>query len=426
MLNDAAVQTLAAARVHDGHVRPTYDGYGFAQIPQTLLHTLSGAGAAGLPDAVWGDLPRRWDKVIFILVDAFGWQALQRYADGYPFLRRFFDSGVVSPLTSQFPSTTTAHITTMSTGLPVGQHGLYEWFTYEPIVGRVVVPILAAEADDKQTPNTLSTTTGLSGEQLYPLRSFAETLKSTGVAQYTILPHNFLPSLYNEALNRGSTVVPRVTLSHGLQTISELVQAVPGPALFYFYFAEIDALMHRFGPVSSAVDAEVDTLFTALERLLFQPLRGRSDTAIMLTADHGQVRSDPEEYIWLDRLLPQLAPMIRPGPDGRPLAAAGSPRDVFLHIRPEHIAEATALLHSAVGETGAAEVFTTAELIERGYFGPVGPRLLERVGDVAVLALNDRLLWYGDQRKVPKYLGMHGGLAPAEMETHFSVVTLTA
>jgi predicted AlkP superfamily pyrophosphatase or phosphodiesterase len=424
VINQQALDAVAAARIHDEHVKPHYDGYGFAQIPPTLLHTLTGAGHAGLPDAAWGGLPRQWDKVIVLLIDAFGWHALQRYVDGYPFLRRFFDQGVVSPLTSQFPSTTTAHITTMATGLPVGQHGLYEWFTYEPIVGRVIVPLLAAEADDKQIPNTLAATTGLTGEQLYPLAPFAERLSANRAGQYTILPYNFLPSMYNEAVNRGSKIVPRVTLSHGLQTMAELVNTVPGPAMFYFYFAEIDALMHRFGPIAPAVDAEVDTLFTALERLLFQPLRGRDDTLLVLTADHGQVRSNPEEYIWLDRVLPQLAPMIRPGPDGIPLAAAGSPRDVFLHIRPDRIGEAFALLHEAMTATGAAEVFTTADLIERGYFGPVGPRFLERVGDVAVLARGDRLLWYGDQRKVPKYVGMHGGLAPAEMETHFSIVPL--
>lgn len=422
MINRNAADTVAAARIHDEHLKPIYDGYGFAQIPQTILHALTGVGDSGLPADVWGNLPRRWDKVIVLLIDAFGWQALQRYADGYPFLKRFFDRGVVSPLTSQFPSTTTAHITTMYTGQPVGQHGLYEWFTYEPLLGRVIVPLLTAEADEQQIRNSLAPS-GLTAEQLYPLPSFNARLRELGVNPFVFIPYNFLPSMYNESLCVGSTVIPRVTLSHGLQTMAKLVKEVPAPATFYFYFAEIDALMHRFGPESPEVDAEVDTLFTTLERLLFRPLEGRSDTLIIFTADHGQAWSNPDEVVFLDTLIPQLAPLIKPAPDGRPIAAAGSPRDVFLHIKPEHIDEAYEMLSARMSEIGAAEVFKTQDLIERGYFGPVGPRFLERVGDVAVLALNDTLLWYGQVRDVPHYMGMHGGLAPAEMETHFSLVT---
>ena len=50
----------------------------------------------------------------------------------------------IEPVASQFPSTTTAHLTTLSTGLPVEQHGLYEWRCYEPSLGVVIRPLLFA------------------------------------------------------------------------------------------------------------------------------------------------------------------------------------------------------------------------------------------------------------------------------------------
>ena len=77
-----------------------------------------------------------------MLLDAFGWAFVQRHAD-HPFLRRL----QIEPVRSQFPSTTTAHLTTLYSGLPVTEHGLYEWRCYEPLVGDVIRPLRFALAD---------------------------------------------------------------------------------------------------------------------------------------------------------------------------------------------------------------------------------------------------------------------------------------
>ena len=53
---------------------------------------------------------------------------------------------------SQFPSTTTAHLTTLYSGLPVEEHGLYEWRVYEPRAGDVIRPLLFAPARDGDPP----------------------------------------------------------------------------------------------------------------------------------------------------------------------------------------------------------------------------------------------------------------------------------
>src|SRR4029450_13795136 len=93
-----------------------------------------------------GDIPVTVERLLasgerravgVVLLDAFGRRFRERHA-AHPFVRRLGVTGIAT----QFPPTTTAHVTTMHTGRPVGAHGLYEWNVYEPALDGVVTPIL--------------------------------------------------------------------------------------------------------------------------------------------------------------------------------------------------------------------------------------------------------------------------------------------
>ena len=92
-------------------------------------------GFADLPGRI-AALTREHERVAVVLLDAFGWKFVQRHAD-HPFLRRL----EIEPVASQFPSTTTAHLTTLYTGLPVEEHGLYEWQVYDPGLDAIILPL---------------------------------------------------------------------------------------------------------------------------------------------------------------------------------------------------------------------------------------------------------------------------------------------
>src|SRR2546426_9750966 len=111
MLNTASVNAVHNAQFSQRFIRPLYDSYCFATIPQTVQFLLTGEGRSALPMDVFGTLPTRYTSVILFFVDAFGWRFFERYADSYPFLKIALRDGVVSKMTSQFPSTTAAHVT---------------------------------------------------------------------------------------------------------------------------------------------------------------------------------------------------------------------------------------------------------------------------------------------------------------------------
>ena len=66
---------------------------------------------------------------------------------------------------------------------------------------------------------------------------------------------------------------------------------------------------------------------------------------------------------------------------------------------------------------GIAEAWLTADLVAAGLFGAAGPKLLARLGEVAVLPhLGEAVYWCGGGRFQQTFLGQHGGLTPDEME----------
>ena len=104
----------------------------------------------------------------------------------WPLLARVREHGVVSQLTTQFPSTTTAHVTTLHTAQPVGQHGAYEWYIYEPSLDRIVCPLMAAFAGGE--PGDLIAA-GADLHALYPQADgLAERLARLGAECHIVQP----------------------------------------------------------------------------------------------------------------------------------------------------------------------------------------------------------------------------------------------
>lgn len=417
MYNEASIQAVNQSSLNERFGKPLYESYCFSQIPPTILHLLTGEGPAGLPADVLHGLPRRYRKVILLFVDAFGWTFFERHVDQYPFLKRFVTDGVVSKLTTQFPSTTAAHVTTIHTGMPPGESGVYEWFYYEPKLDRVIAPLLFSFAGDNDR-DTLAAT-GINPAEIYPQRTIHQQLVARGVGSYIYQYRDYTPSPYSDAIFTGATVRPYRTIAEALVNMADAVIDEPGPAYFFLYFSGIDTLGHIYGPDTRQFNAEIDMFMTTLERLLHGTLAGNtSDTLLLVTADHGQMAVTPEETIYLNRLPESIEPFIKRNRQGQLIVPGGSPRDMFLYIQDEHLdAAQDMLVHQLAGR---AEVYRTQDLIEQGFFGACEPSatFLSRVGNLVILAYEGEGVWWFDKGRFEQRLkGHHGGLSRAEMET---------
>ena len=397
-------------------IKPAYGNACFSDIPAFVRATFGDSTPSPLHAAA-NVGQHRFRRVVTLFVDAFGWRFFERFQD-HPLLRRFANAGSATKLTSQFPSTTSAHVTTLYTGLPVGQHGVYEWFYYEPQVDRMIAPLLFSYAGDADRESLQQA--GVAGTAILPSGQVSRMLAAQGVRSYLVQPREFFNSTYSAQMGASARMIPYLTLAEGLATITQTLRNVTDPTWVVGYFGMFDALCHLYGPNAAQSDAELEAILTLIERWLVRDLLGKlDDTLLMIIADHGQIETDPTRILYLDQTpaFARLHPLLRTNQRGEFLAPAGSCRDFFVHAQAEHLDEAQAVLTGIVRER--AEVRRVDAMIEQGYFGPdgVSAQFQSRVGNLVVLPFaGESVYWLGDGRFKQKYHGHHGGLTPQEME----------
>jgi predicted AlkP superfamily pyrophosphatase or phosphodiesterase len=211
-------------------IKPRYDAGGFASLPKRITESLSA---------------NQYDAVVLFLVDGFGWRFFEKFQDA-PFFRQTAGSGTVEKLTSQFPSTTAAHITTIHTGMPVGEHGIFEWYYYEPTLDRVIAPLLYSFAGTPQR-DTLKPA-GARPSRILPTTTIYRPLKKQGVAATIFQHREYTPSTYSDMLFSGAKATGFRTLPEALVTLAGRLSEARPPAYFFLYFDRIDAISHEYGP----------------------------------------------------------------------------------------------------------------------------------------------------------------------------------
>ena len=387
--------------LNEGFIKPRYDSGGFAGIPTRVKEAFAS---------------NKYDAVVLFLVDAFGWRFFERFQEA-AFLQRMVKGGRIEKLTSQFPSTTAAHVTTIHTGLPVGYSGIYEWYYYEPQLDAIIAPLLFSFAGTKER-DTLRPT-GVQPEFLYPRGIFYPELKEMGVSRHVFGIRDYTPSIYSKVIMAGAEQHAFKTLSEAFINLKSLLEKETSPTFVHLYFDKIDAVCHEYGPTSPQTEAEIETFLLMMEYYFERIFKGKKKILFLMTADHGASDVDPKTTIYLntDSRFKGIENFIQTNRQGNLLVPAGSARDMFLYIKNDALDEAQSFLARRL--EGKADVVKTEEMISAGYFGPeISSRFRERVGNLVILPyLSESVWWYEKDKFEQRFYGHHGGLTPQEMET---------
>lgn len=382
-------------------IKPLYDAGGFASLPQRITENLSAD---------------HYEAVVLFLIDGFGWRFYEKYQET-PFLQQTARTGTVTKLISQFPSTTAAQLTTIHTGMPVGEHAVFEWYYYDPLPDNVIAPLLYSFAGTSHR-DTLKTI-GIKPSRLLPSINLYRQLRTQGVLSTIFQHREYTPSTYSNMVFKGAKAIGYRTLPEALVNLTERLSEIKPPAYLFFYFDRIDATSHEYGPESPQTTAEILNFLMTMQNIFLKAMTGnRKKILFLLTADHGQVEIDPLTTIYINRdpAFAGIEKFLRTNSKGDLIVPAGSARDFFLYIRPEAVEDAQLFLVSRLD--GRAEVRKVSELVKTGYFGPViSPQLLARAGDLVILPNRGESVWWFEKDKFEqRFRGHHGGLTKQEME----------
>jgi len=180
------------------------------------------------------------------------------------------------------------------------------------------------------------------------------------------------------------------------------------PKYLYLYWPGLDTLGHETGmdTANPATARHLATIEKALADFLVTAAGTR--TLILVTADHGQIDTRPEDTIALDQ-HPLLEHCLS-------LPLCGEPRAAFCYVRPGHVSNFEHYCQETLANQ--VRIFPSQGLVALGLFGlgAPNPRLHERIGDYTLLpnghqVLRDRLV--SEKDFIP--VGVHGGLSEREL-----------
>ena len=328
---------------------------------QPVLPDYGGGNVRGLIPALLGpeawarDLPswmpdevRHADQAVLLLLDGLGWDQFREHAALLPAL----DSMSSTSITTVAPTTTATALTSISTGLTPGEHGIVG---YRVAFGTEIVNMLrwsSARGDRRHAlvPRDVQAFTPFLGHPV-PVVSQAE------------LEH----TAFSEAHLRGSRPVGYRAPS----SIAPLVRTelAAGERFVYAYYGGIDKIAHERG-FGEFYDAEI----AAADRLVADLLAALPPgTVLLVTADHGQVEVGRNIVRHSDDLLRMVA------------LQSGEGRFRWLHARPGAEKD---LIDAAVDEHGdTAWIVTRQQLLDEAWFGAaVSAPVMSRLGDIALVA----------------------------------------
>ncbi len=322
-------------------------------------------------------------KVVLVILDGLGDLQLVDRSRLAPTML----AGRLEPITSVAPTTTAAALTSLTTGVAPGRHGIVG---YRFAMGPSILQSLRWTVDDHDAQRALP-----------PERVQRSTplLQNRGLGIPYVAKLQFAASGFTKAHLRGARYV-------GVKDVDTMagavIEALIESDVVLCYHDAIDKTAHAegLGDAYGAALARAEQLIVDLRRQV------GDDTAIVITSDHGQVDVGATSVELPRRVTSMIDRM------------SGEGRFRWLHL---DVGDRAAVLGILDEVRSSCWVLSRRDVMDSGMLGDVDDEVAERLGDVAIIPFVDAFVPNPAEPNEVRMRSRHGSLTPAEMYVPLSV-----
>jgi len=340
------------------------------------------------PDRHHGQLPGWFpsfvseaDAVVLVVLDGLGWGQLQDRVHLAPTLAAMTGQAIHTVA----PTTTATALTSITTGLTPGEHGIVG---YRMVLGGDVVNTLRWQVNEQGVRRS------------HPPADVQGFEPFMGVEVPVIGQGELERSAFSEAHLRGSRPVGwRAPSSIAVETRRQIES---GEQFVYCYYNGVDKIAHERG-FGEYYDAELRFSDALVADIVAAVPEG---TAVLVTADHGQVHV-------AGNVIEPSVELLRPV-----TMQSGEGRFRWLHCDDADVDGLLDAARSAHGDV--AWVVSREQTLDEAWFGPVvSPPIRRRLGDVALVPFASVSFHEAADSGLYELVCRHGSLTADEVEVPF-------
>lgn len=344
---------------------------------------------------------KKYKNIVLVVIDGMG----QDQVASLP-KESFLKRNLQGKLSSVFPPTTTAAVTTFLTGVAPQNHGLVAWYMKMKEFGNKVAIILryVDKEERKQLPQK---------DLALPFSVFEQISRHSTV----VFPQLFLKSYYNTLLGKKAKkyTYRAIKLTEFVNATARAVTSSSQPHYIYSYWSKYDDFCHYYGKESRRAKKHLQEIDTAIQKLATKIKD--TNTLLLVTADHGHVSISRKKTIIFEK-YPLFQSYLT-------TSKCGEARAAMLYVHPEKRKEFEQFVRKHWKK--CCTLHPASELIKKNYFGLFDPHpaLKRRVGDYVLLAKEGySFREHKVSKKHPFQIGNHGGLSKEELEVPLVTVRI--